>query len=54
MPNTEEFSELIRTGGLDFALTKPMDTQFLVSLTRSIGQDYQRCYLQRFYLLLRC
>jgi ABC-2 type transport system permease protein len=34
MPNTEEFSELIRTGGLDFALTKPMDTQFLVSFNK--------------------
>lgn len=32
MPNAEEFSELIRTGGLDFALLKPIDTQFLVSL----------------------
>lgn len=32
MPNCEEFSELIRTGGLDFALLKPIDTQFLVSL----------------------
>lgn len=34
MPNCEEFSELIRTGGLDFALLKPIDTQFLVSLQR--------------------
>jgi len=34
MPNVEEFSELIRTGGLDFALVKPIDTQFLVSLRR--------------------
>jgi ABC-2 type transport system permease protein len=34
MPNAEEFSELIRTGGLDFALLKPIDTQFLVSLQR--------------------
>lgn len=32
MPNAEEFSELIRTGNLDFALLKPIDTQFLVSL----------------------
>ena len=29
MPNAEEFSELIRTGELDFALLKPIDTQFL-------------------------
>ncbi len=34
MPNADEFSELIRTGSLDFALLKPIDTQFLVSLTR--------------------
>lgn len=34
MPNAEEFSELIRTGGLDSALVKPIDTQFLVSLHR--------------------
>ncbi len=34
MPNTEELSELIRSGGLDFALLKPIDTQFLVSLQR--------------------
>ena len=31
MPNAEEFSEMIRTGGLDFALLKPIDTQFLIS-----------------------
>jgi len=34
MTNADEFSELIRTGGLDFALLKPIDTQFLVSLQR--------------------
>jgi viologen exporter family transport system permease protein len=34
MPNAEEFSELIRTGGLDFALLKPIDTQFLISLNK--------------------
>ncbi|MGL4513474.1 MAG: ABC transporter permease [Lacipirellulaceae bacterium] len=34
MPNAEEFSELVRTGGLDFALLKPIDTQFLVSLRK--------------------
>jgi ABC-2 type transport system permease protein len=34
MPNAEEFSELIRTGHLDFALLKPIDTQFLVSLQK--------------------
>jgi ABC-2 type transport system permease protein len=34
MTNAEELSELIRTGTLDFALLKPMDTQFLVSCVR--------------------
>jgi ABC-2 type transport system permease protein len=34
MPNADEFSELIRTGNLDFVLLKPIDTQFLVSLHR--------------------
>jgi ABC-2 type transport system permease protein len=34
MPNLSEFSELIRTGNLDFALVKPIDTQFLISLSR--------------------
>jgi ABC-2 type transport system permease protein len=35
MPNVDEFSEMIRTGGLDFALLKPIDTQFLISLART-------------------
>ncbi|NUQ62351.1 MAG: ABC-2 family transporter protein [Pirellulales bacterium] len=34
MTNADEFGELIRTGSLDFALLKPIDTQFLVSLNR--------------------
>lgn len=34
MDNAEELSELTRTGGLDFALVKPIDTQFLVSLRK--------------------
>ena len=34
MPNAQEFSELIRTGGLDFALLKPIDTQFLISFRK--------------------
>ncbi len=34
MTNADEFSELIRTGSLDFALLKPIDTQFLVSFRR--------------------
>jgi len=31
MPNCANFSELIRTGNLDFAMLKPVDTQFLIS-----------------------
>lgn len=34
MPNAEELSELTRTGGLDFALLKPIDAQFLISLQK--------------------
>ena len=34
MPNLSEFSDLIRLGNLDFALLKPIDTQFLISLTK--------------------
>jgi len=34
MENAHEFSELIRTGALDFALLKPIDTQFLISFGR--------------------
>src|SRR5262245_11098393 len=34
MPNCEDISELIRTGGLDFALLKPIDTQFVISLEK--------------------
>jgi ABC-2 type transport system permease protein len=34
MTNVDEFTDLIRTGGLDFILLKPIDTQFLVSLRR--------------------
>jgi ABC-2 type transport system permease protein len=34
MPNANEFGEHIRTGRLDFALVKPIDTQFLVSFSK--------------------
>jgi ABC-2 type transport system permease protein len=34
MPNCANLSEQIRTGRLDFALLKPIDSQFLVSLER--------------------
>lgn len=40
MENAEEFSELIRTGNLDFALLKPIDTQFLISLRK---MDWSSC-----------
>ena len=34
MGNIDQFSELIRTGKLDFALLKPIDAQFLISFQR--------------------
>ncbi len=34
MQNMERFSEMIRMGSLDFALLKPIDTQFLISFPR--------------------
>lgn len=34
MPSAGEFSELIRSGNLDFALLKPIDAQFLLSLQK--------------------
>ncbi len=34
MTNIDEFTDLIRTGGLDFLLLKPIDTQFMISLRR--------------------
>tara|TARA_R110002095_G_scaffold195914_4_gene174656 strand:- start:3504 stop:4400 length:897 start_codon:yes stop_codon:yes gene_type:complete len=34
MPNCANFSELIRSGNLDFVLLKPIDTQFLVSFEK--------------------
>ena len=34
LPNCANFSELIRTGNLDFALVKPIDTQFLISFEK--------------------
>src|SRR5262245_49298336 len=34
MPNCAQFGELIRTGNLDFALLKPIDTQFLISFEK--------------------
>lgn len=34
LPNCANFSESIRTGNLDFALLKPIDTQFLISFEK--------------------
>jgi ABC-2 type transport system permease protein len=34
MPNCANYGELIRTGNLDFALLKPIDTQFLISFEK--------------------
>lgn len=34
MPSVEEFADMVRTGGLDTALVKPVDAQFLLSLHR--------------------
>ena len=34
MPGASNFSELIRTGGLDFLLVKPADVQFMITLQR--------------------
>lgn len=45
MPNAEELSELTRTGGLDFALLKPIDTQFLVSLQKVSWSSFGNLFL---------
>ena len=54
MHNAQDFSELIRTGSLDFALLKPIDTQFLVSLQRvqwsSLGNLVMGALLMAFSL----
>jgi ABC-2 type transport system permease protein len=34
MPSAEELTEMVRTGGLDAALVKPLDAQFLLSMHR--------------------
>jgi len=34
MPSAEELTELVRTGGLDAVLVRPLDAQFLLSLHR--------------------
>jgi ABC-2 type transport system permease protein len=45
MENAEELSELTRTGGLDFALLKPIDTQFLVSLRKISWSGFTKLIL---------
>jgi ABC-2 type transport system permease protein len=50
MMNMDELSELIRTGALDFALVKPMDTQFLVSLTKTDWSALGNFFLGLFLL----
>jgi ABC-2 type transport system permease protein len=45
MTNMAEMSELIRTGSLDFALLKPVDAQFLVSLTRMEWSSFGNFFL---------
>ena len=47
MENAEELSELTRTGGLDFALLKPIDTQFLVSLRKISWSSLAKLVLVR-------
>ncbi|MGA0039408.1 MAG: ABC transporter permease [Pirellulales bacterium] len=34
MPSAEEFAEMVRTGGLDTTLVKPVDAQFMLSMHR--------------------
>lgn len=42
VPNLASLSEMVRTGGLDFALLKPIDTQFLVSFEKlDLGAFFQ-------------
>jgi ABC-2 type transport system permease protein len=45
MTNVLEMSELIRTGSMDFAILKPMDAQFLVSLARMEWSSFGNFFL---------
>ena len=45
MPNAQEFSELIRTGNFDFALLKPIDTQFVISFPRIDWSSLSTCMM---------
>jgi ABC-2 type transport system permease protein len=45
MSNADEFTELIRTGNLDFLLLKPIDTQFLVSFKRVDWSSFSGIFL---------
>lgn len=51
MTNADTFGDLVRRGGLDFLLLKPMDTQFIVSLQR-IEWSASGNFLVGFLLLL--
>ena len=55
MPNCANFSELIRTGNLDFALLKPIDTQFLISCEKMelamVNQVILACSLLTYALI---
>lgn len=51
MPNAQEFSELIRTGQLDFALLKPIDTQFLISFPQMVWSNLANLFLGAFLVV---
>ncbi|MBL8888714.1 MAG: ABC-2 family transporter protein [Planctomycetaceae bacterium] len=51
MPNAQEFSELIRTGQLDFALLKPIDTQFLISFPQMVWSNLANLFLGVFLVI---
>ncbi len=51
MPNAQEFSELIRTGQLDFALLKPIDTQFLISFPQMVWSNLANLFLGIFLVV---
>ncbi len=43
MQNMQQFSELVRTGKLDFAMTKPINTQFLISFSQMKWSSLSTC-----------
>ncbi|MFK7735686.1 MAG: ABC transporter permease [Pirellulaceae bacterium] len=54
MPNAEAFSEMIRTGGMDFALLKPIDTQFLISFRKVSWSSLANFVLGIVLIVLSC